>query len=195
MATPTNVVAVIDDDVGVLESVKVLLSTCGYDAELYASSDAFLAAVSSTAAICLIVDIQIADSDGIELVSQLKAAGFNFPTIFMTGSAHGIVQRRAEKVGSVALLRKPFSADLLTEALVRARTRKRNLGRKVPAILTSVEQGGIWRVRIAWSNSRVHYFGKFNCEKDAIAWITTHAWLARPFTENKIGGDLPNENL
>jgi FixJ family two-component response regulator len=121
MATRTKVVvAVIDDDMDILESVKYLLSACGYDAELYASSEAFLAAVSSTAATCLIVDIQIGNSDGIELVSQLKTADFNFPTIFMSGSAYGTVQKRIEKVGCVAFLRKPFSADLLAEALVSA---------------------------------------------------------------------------
>jgi len=120
MAKRTNVVAVIDDDADVLESVKALLLACGYEAELYASSGAFLAAVSSTAASYLIVDIQIGESDGVELVSQLKAAGFNFATIFMTGSDYGTVQKRVEEVGCVAFLRKPFSADLLAEALVNA---------------------------------------------------------------------------
>lgn len=120
MAMRTNVVAVIDDDVDILESLEALLSARGYEVEPYPSSEAFLAAVSSTAASCLIVDIQIGDSDGIELVSDLKGAGLNFPTIFMTGSSYETVQARVEKVGCVAFLRKPFSADLLAEALVSA---------------------------------------------------------------------------
>jgi hypothetical protein len=46
------------------------------------------------------------------------------------------------------------------------------------AVLSSVEQGTFWRVRITWPNGKVHHIGKFTCEKDAVAWITAHPWLA-----------------
>lgn len=43
-----------------------------------------------------------------------------------------------------------------------------------------VQEGGIWRVRIAWLNGAVRFFGKFTSEKDAIAWIEAHPNLTKP---------------
>jgi hypothetical protein len=45
-------------------------------------------------------------------------------------------------------------------------------------VLSSVQEGPIWRVRIAWPNGIVHYFGKFTSEKDACDWISARPWLA-----------------
>jgi hypothetical protein len=45
-------------------------------------------------------------------------------------------------------------------------------------VLSPVQKGPIWRVRIPWPNGLVHYFGKFTSEKDASDWITSHPWLA-----------------
>ena len=63
------------------------------------------------------------------------------------------------------------------------------------AVLSPVIEGDIWRVQIVWPNGRVHYFGKFPSENDAIEWITTHAWLTKPVTENTMseppGADRP----
>jgi hypothetical protein len=48
------------------------------------------------------------------------------------------------------------------------------------AQLSSVQQADIWRVRMAWPNGAVHFFGKFTSEKDAIAWIEAHPNLTKP---------------
>jgi hypothetical protein len=50
---------------------------------------------------------------------------------------------------------------------------------KVHTILLPMQQGDIWRVQIVWPNGGVHYFGSFKSRKEAIGWITTHAWLTR----------------
>jgi hypothetical protein len=42
-----------------------------------------------------------------------------------------------------------------------------------------VQEGGIWRVRIAWPNRHVSYLGKFTSERDAIDWIEAHPWLTK----------------
>jgi hypothetical protein len=52
------------------------------------------------------------------------------------------------------------------------------------AQLSPVQEGDIWRVRIAWPNRAVHYFGKFTSEQDAIDWINAHPSLTKP--ENTI---------
>jgi hypothetical protein len=48
------------------------------------------------------------------------------------------------------------------------------------ALLSPVQEGKIWRVKIVWPNRAVHHFGKFTCERDAIDWINAHPRLTRP---------------
>jgi len=52
--------------------------------------------------------------------------------------------------------------------------------RDVCTILSPVQQGDIWRVRIGWPNGGVSYFGKFTSEKEAMGWIYGHASLTKP---------------
>jgi hypothetical protein len=48
------------------------------------------------------------------------------------------------------------------------------------ALLSPVQDGKIWRVKIVWPNQAVHHFGKFTSEQDAIDWINAHPRLTKP---------------
>ena len=120
MSNRRTVVAVIDDDPHFLDAMDHLLSAYGYDTELHPSAEAFLETAPESKAICLIVDVQLGGSSGIELGRQLAKSGFKFPIIFMTGSGDEHIERRAMETGCVAFLRKPFSAVVLIEALNRS---------------------------------------------------------------------------
>jgi len=52
-------------------------------------------------------------------------------------------------------------------------------------LLSPVQEGRIWRVRIVWANGAVHHFGKFASEKEAIKWIAAHPQLTKPLTEEE----------
>jgi FixJ family two-component response regulator len=117
MPTKRKVVAVIDDNLGILGAMGRLLSVLGYGIELYASAKEFLDVAMLTEAICLIVDIQLGESCGIEFARHLANAGFTIPIIFMTADANESVKRRAMEIGCVVFLLKPFSPDVLIEAL------------------------------------------------------------------------------
>jgi FixJ family two-component response regulator len=123
MPTKRNVVAVIDDSVGILSSMSRLLSAFGYDTELYASAKEFLDNALTSEAICLIVDIHLEKSCGIEFAKHLVKAGFRVPIIFMTADASESVKRRAVEIGCAAYLVKPFTANALIEAVVNASSR------------------------------------------------------------------------
>jgi len=56
---------------------------------------------------------------------------------------------------------------------------------RAAALLSPVQEGRIWRVRIVWANGAVHHFGKFTSEKDAGRWITAHPQLTKPVTEDE----------
>jgi FixJ family two-component response regulator len=96
-----------------------LLSALRYDTELYVSAEEFLVASLTTEATCLLVDVQLGESSGIELARHLANAGFAIPFIFMTADRNQSIQRRAMEVGCIDFLVKPFSADALREALLK----------------------------------------------------------------------------
>jgi hypothetical protein len=54
------------------------------------------------------------------------------------------------------------------------------------AVLSSVQVGKIWRVKIVWPNRHVNYFGKFTSERDVIDWVNAHSNLTKPFAKNTI---------
>jgi FixJ family two-component response regulator len=113
-------IAVIDDDLGILVSLELVLSSCGYHAALFASAEEFLNAASTLEASCLIVDIQLGDISGVELVRTLYSQGCELPVIFITGSRDELHQRQAMELGCAAFLLKPFSAEGLIEAVRKA---------------------------------------------------------------------------
>jgi hypothetical protein len=44
-------------------------------------------------------------------------------------------------------------------------------------VLTSLKEGDLWRVQIAWPNGTKRHFGKFGSEQEAEGWISRHRWL------------------
>jgi len=120
MARQKNVVAVIDDDEMIRDSLEGLLSVAGYRAELFASAEHFIRDVLKSEACCLLVDIQLGDISGVELARQLAATGFKFPVIFMTGCTDDTIRRQALEFGCIAFLQKPFAAIELIEAIAKA---------------------------------------------------------------------------
>jgi FixJ family two-component response regulator len=117
---PTKIVAVVDDDPEMREAAAALLSAFGYGTETFASAEAFLIAAATSQARCLVTDIQLGDISGIELVHQLAADGYNYPTIFITAHDDEWIRRKVEAAGCVALLIKPFRSNVLIEAVVKA---------------------------------------------------------------------------
>jgi len=110
-----NVVFVVDDDLGMLMSVKRLLRTNGYDSLLFSSAKAFKNQVDFEDACCVVLDINLEDGSGIELRYGLKAAGNSVPVIYMTGNDNPGVRKAALESGCLAYLTKPFSAKALIE--------------------------------------------------------------------------------
>ena len=113
-------VAIIDDDLGIRKSLEALLNACGYRVVLYESAEHLLSAKRDETPACLIVDIDLPDISGIELVRQLLAGGLKLPAIFISGSTEPSWRRQAMELGCVACLEKPFSPRVLIEALASA---------------------------------------------------------------------------
>jgi hypothetical protein len=50
-------------------------------------------------------------------------------------------------------------------------------------VLTSVKEGDLWCVQIAWPSGTTRYFGKFGSEREALGWIDRHRWLTERDTD------------
>jgi FixJ family two-component response regulator len=120
MSNLQKIIAVIDDDPEMRESMATLVSAYGYSAETFDSAESFLTCASTCRAICLVVDIQLGDISGVELAHQLAADGFKFPIIFMTGHSDPVIERQAIAACGIAFLCKPFEATTLIDAVKKA---------------------------------------------------------------------------
>ena len=121
------VIAVVDDDESVRESLADLAESVGYEAALFASAEDFLKSVHHRESLaCLILDVRLPGMSGIELYTQLPASLRSIPTIFITAHADPEMNTWATKPGVIALLYKPFQPAVLLqavrEAIIQSRT-------------------------------------------------------------------------
>ena len=116
-----NIVLVVDDDAGILEGLQRLLWLHAYEPILFSSAEAFKKHTDFEKAVCIILDVNLNDGSGVELMHGLRAAGNFVPVILITGNDDPAVHKAALDSGCIALLTKPFSAQKLTELLNRAR--------------------------------------------------------------------------
>lgn len=117
---PDARVFIVDDDVGVLNSVAFLLKTVAIRAETYTSAQEFLDRFDIRTPGCLVLDVRMPVMSGLELQEKLHAMGSSLPIIFLT--AHGDVPMavRAVKSGAVDFLQKPFRDQELVDKIHRA---------------------------------------------------------------------------
>jgi FixJ family two-component response regulator len=110
-------VAVVDDDESVRESLPDLLREFGFAVQAFASAEAFLAAGCAGEARCLILDIAMPGMSGQDLQQELKRCGQAVPIVFITAHGDEALRPRVLEQGAVECLFKPFSDTDLLEAI------------------------------------------------------------------------------
>ena len=110
-------VFVVDDDASIRESLSDLLQSLGFNVQAFASAQAFLNNPHRDLASCLILDVQLPDLNGLELQSELAKSNVQIPIIFITGHGDIPMTVRAMKAGAVEFLSKPFSDEVLLNAV------------------------------------------------------------------------------
>ena len=125
MTLTESIVYVVDDDLSVRQALSSLIRSVGMGVETFASAKDFLAHVRPDIPSCLVLDVLLADSSGLDLPSELRAADVRIPIIFITG--HGTIPMsvRAMKAGAVEFLTKPFREEDLIAAIEQALARDR----------------------------------------------------------------------
>jgi FixJ family two-component response regulator len=126
------IVFVVDDDVSVRESLELLISFAGWQPELFASAEEFLARPRAVVPNCLILDVSLPDLNGLELQKLVATDRADMPIIFITGHGDIPMTVQAMKAGAVEFLTKPFDDDVLLGAIQHAIERSRAaLGKEV----------------------------------------------------------------
>lgn len=123
MSAKRSLVAVIDDDESVRESLPDLLRAFGHGVETFASAEEYLASKSIDASDCLILDIGMPGMSGPELQRELQHRGKQIPIVFITALKDDAVRLHLIGQGAIDCLFKPFSAVALQHALDAALTR------------------------------------------------------------------------
>jgi FixJ family two-component response regulator len=112
-----SLVAIVDDDQSVRESLPDLVRQLGFAAEAFASAEAFLASEVVSETTCLLLDIGMAGMSGPELQQELTRRRQRIPVVFITARADESIRARLLAEGAVECLFKPFSDTALLDAL------------------------------------------------------------------------------
>ena len=115
-----RLVAVVDDDESVRESLPDLLRLFGFDTQTFRSAEAFVESDVFALTSCLILDVGLPGSSGPELHQELLRHGHRIPTIFITAQGDRSLEARLIARGAKACLFKPFGETDLLDALTAA---------------------------------------------------------------------------
>ncbi|MEE7459844.1 DNA-binding response regulator [Methylobacterium fujisawaense] len=126
--TASPLVVIVEDDEGVREGLQDLLHSVGLDTLAYGATRDLLAATLPDRPGCLILDVRLPGSSGLDLQAKLAAMGNRMPIIFMTGHGDIPMTVQAMKAGALDFLTKPFRdqdmLDAIAVAIERDRTRR-----------------------------------------------------------------------
>lgn len=115
-------IAIVDDDDALRNSLDNLLRSVGFRVYGFASAEAFLQAQPAPETACLLLDMRLPGMNGLALQRQLVAAHGSLPIIFVTAYADDDVRARALAAGAVAFLSKPCREEELLQAIEAALT-------------------------------------------------------------------------
>jgi FixJ family two-component response regulator len=110
-------IAIVDDDDALRTSLDDLIRSVGFRTQGFSSAEAFLRSNQVQDTACLILDVRMPGMSGLELQSQMVAANWSIPIIFITAHADDDARARALAAGAVDFLYKPFYEEALLTAI------------------------------------------------------------------------------
>jgi FixJ family two-component response regulator len=116
-SSPSFLVAVVDDDESVRESLPDLLRESGYATRSFASAQELLDSSELVRFGCLILDLAMPGMTGPELQQELRRRGQSVPVVFITAASDRTVRPRLLAQGAVECLFKPFSETAILTAV------------------------------------------------------------------------------
>ncbi|MET4220782.1 FixJ family two-component response regulator [Bradyrhizobium sp. LB7.2] len=116
----SGIVHIVDDDRAVRESLGDLLESLNYKVALYGSASDFLKVELSDTPACLVLDVRLPGTSGLELQEYLTKIHVGIPVILMTAFGDIPMSVRGMKLGAVDFLTKPIRDQDLLDAVTAA---------------------------------------------------------------------------
>jgi FixJ family two-component response regulator len=168
------VVLVVDDDLGIRESLASLFQSVGFRVRVFASAPELLQGRLPDAPSCLVLDIRLPGMSGLDFQINLCEAGIRIPIIFMTGHGDIPMTVQAMKAGAVDFLTKPLRQQEMVNAVTRALAvdRKRRVDEKTVADLRSLYESLTPREREVLALATAGKMNKLIAEKLGVSEVT-----------------------
>lgn len=110
-------IAIVDDDASVRKALARLLTASSFDTRTYGSAREFMASGTVRPPQCLVLDLHMPETSGLDLQHQLRRAGINIPTIIVTARNEPGLRERCQSAGASAFLLKPLHQASLVGAI------------------------------------------------------------------------------
>lgn len=115
-----QVVYVVDDDQGMLESTVWLLESVGLTALPFTSGSEFLNACEAGRDACVLLDVRMPGMGGLNVQEEMRLRELNLPIIFVSAHADVPIVVRAFKAGAHDFIEKPYNEQLLLDSVQQA---------------------------------------------------------------------------
>jgi FixJ family two-component response regulator len=119
------IIHIVDDDDSMRIGLGSLFKSIGLEARTYCSTEEFLCASDLHAPGCIVLDIRLPGTNGLDFQGELAGLGIRLPVILMTGHGDIPMSVRAMKAGAVDFLPKPFRDQDMIDAVTAAIKRDR----------------------------------------------------------------------
>jgi FixJ family two-component response regulator len=111
----SKLVAIVDDDELIRESLYGLMKEAGFPGKAFASAEEFLNSGELDHTACLIADIRMPGMSGLELQARLREDHHTIPIIFITAQGDEKMRMQALRAGAVEFLTKPLNDEVLLD--------------------------------------------------------------------------------
>lgn len=120
MVEAAATVFIVDDDPHVRGAIQRMLKSAGLRSESFGTAQEFMRRKVPDGPTCLVLDVRLSGTSGLDLQRELKKAGIEIPIVFLTGHGDIPMTVGAMKLGAVEFLTKPFKRDVLLLAIEQA---------------------------------------------------------------------------
>ena len=110
-------VAIVDDDVAVRDSLALLLRLHGFGVQAFASGEQFLDWAGTQFVDCVLLDLRMSAMSGLDVQGALASRGLDYPIIVVTAHGDVATTRAALKAGAFDFIEKPFDDEVLLKAI------------------------------------------------------------------------------
>jgi len=116
LAAPIPIIAVIDDDPAVCNSLKFSLELEGFAVRAYRSGAEFLAAGDFRDCKCFVIDQRMPAMNGMELIAELRRRNVSAPAILIISQPNRVLSARAAEA-HVPIIEKPLLSNALVDKI------------------------------------------------------------------------------